>query len=205
MGLLELLEFAVEIGVLILSLAAIIGAAAFPAVWILQPLVRAAGRRRHPAQFSLADFLCLAFLLQISMALIHWTLESDYTPARLVLFFDAFAWCGLGALWWSGVRTLSCAGVDKPWVRCIFLAVAIPVTAAATIALPMLIGLTPAALSQGPEELTLLIPTATVGLIALVYAMGRATRWTLRRYAVDADPSPAILADLPKGPDQTDG
>ena len=152
----------------------------FSAKWIMGPIVRAAKDRQYPPQFSVADFLCLLFLLQLSLALIHWGLGAE-TPAGTRWAFEGFAWTALAALWWSGVRTLSCAGMHNPWLRCVFLAIAIPVTLGVVMALPVLAVAVSIMIlsghSAGSELAKALV--ATAGTLAVAFAMGRFTRWIL--------------------------
>jgi hypothetical protein len=179
-----------------------VGTATAAARWIMRPIDEAATDRQHPAQFSLADFLCLFFLLQLSMGLVHWAFPSE--TAAVVWFLDAFvwfldacAWFALTSLWWAGVRRLSRAGIRNPWIRCAFLTVAIPFALAVMLILPFgtivfLLGGGIALTGQGPgidSETFFTLGLATASAAAVAYALGLSTRWMVRRYGAAAEPS----------------
>ena len=91
---------------------------------IMDPLEAAARRQSRPAQFTMADFLSLFFLLQIPMAAIH-ALPGD-VPRGAKVTLDCFAWVVCGLLWASGVKKLANSGVERPRHRLIFLALVLP-------------------------------------------------------------------------------
>ena len=171
--------------------------------WIMGPIDEAAKDRRHPAQFSLADFLCLFFLLQLSMGLVHWAFAGD-AGTNAVWLLDAYAWISLTSLWWAGVRRLSRAGIRNPWIRCAFLTVAIPFAPAVMVVLPIgaimvVVGGGVVLTGRGPG--VDFVPFIIAGLAAasaagVAYALGLSTRWMLRRYGAAAEPSTPALAEL---------
>ncbi|MEX2121089.1 MAG: hypothetical protein WD847_15970 [Pirellulales bacterium] len=117
-----------------------IGAIGGIGYWILHPLDRAARNRRMPTQFTMVDFLCLVFLVQFPMGVIHAAAGSD--ERRLVWVFDILAWIATGMMWWISVSTLSRAGVRHTWQRAAFLALVLPVAyfgSIATVVLPFAI------------------------------------------------------------------
>jgi hypothetical protein len=113
--------------------------------WIFNPVERAARRRELPPQYSIADFLCLFFLIQLPMALVHGYLggtESRGPGSELARaapwVLDVFAWFACGMMWWLSIRTLSRAGIRNPWSRAIFLVVVVPVALVGALGIPML-------------------------------------------------------------------
>jgi hypothetical protein len=115
--------------------------AAFAAVkWVLGPLDRAAKNRNYPIQFSLADFLCLFVQVQLVLA---WPAQlfrqtpNEKTVGALAIIIAILM--GLVLLvWWTGVRTLSRAGVHGTLARAFTLTVSIPFGYTFSIAVPML-------------------------------------------------------------------
>lgn len=91
---------------------------------IMDPFEAASRRQSRPAQFTMADFLSLFFLLQIPMAAIH-ALPGD-VPRGAKVTLDCFAWVVCGLLWGSGVKKLANSGVERPRHRLIFLALVLP-------------------------------------------------------------------------------
>ena len=145
--------------------------------WVLGPLDRAAKNRRYPIQFSLADFLCLFVQVQLALAgpaLLFRGME-DKTPAvgasvaivALVLL-----------VWWTGVRTLSRAGVHGTVSRAFTLTIAIPFGFAAAFAIPIL----PVAIGEVLMDSASGMPWAAlmgaveIVLVALELALGFVTR-----------------------------
>ena len=167
----------------------------------MRPIDEAARDRRHPAQFSLADFLCLFFLLQLSMGLVHWAFASE-SGVYFVWFLDAYAWIALASLWWAGVRRLSRAGVRNPWIRCAFLTVAIPFAFGVMVILPIgglcvVLGRRRRVGRRGSGEAFqafFIAGLAAASAAAVAYALGLSTRWMVRRYGAAAEPSmtPAV-------------
>lgn len=100
--------------------------------WILDPLETASRRQRRPAQFTMADFLSLFFLLQFPMAAIH--ALPDEVPRGVKVAFDCAAWVACGSLWASSVKKLANCGVERPRHRLIFLALILPISFFGTLA-----------------------------------------------------------------------
>ncbi len=169
------------------------GATFLVAWWILGPLDAAGKRLDRPTQFTIVDFFCLFFLIQLPMAFIHY---GDYRPAwgqeDWTWVLDGFVWFACGSLWLASVGALSRAGVTNPWHRAVYLAFVLPVAIAGAIAVPILstlcvVWLLAIVAGSAPPRLWALLSVADVALIAAVYAAGRWTRWMLR----------AALGDLP--------
>jgi hypothetical protein len=99
--------------------------------WIIGPLDRAANRRR-PVQFTMIDFFCLVFLVQLPMAAVHSLVPANETLTVWVL--DAFGALACALLWWQSVARLSRADVVRVWQRSIFLTVVLPVACFGCIA-----------------------------------------------------------------------
>jgi len=140
------------------------------AAWILRPLDEAARGRELPMQFTLGDFLGLVFLMQVPT----WALMLD---RRLAWPIVVFGWIAFGLMWLFGVHTLSRAGVENPWHRVLFVAVVIPGSVCATIALPAAaMGLIVSIVGQHRGRWEFLPFVLILGLACVLYALGRATR-----------------------------
>ncbi len=165
------------IGLIVFGLGAAVGVA----VWVLGPIDRAAKEFRAPMQFTLVDFLCLFFLVQLPMALIHGLLSEDELAARWIL--DIYAWCAIGAFWTASVHFLSRAGIGNPRHRAVFLSFVAPSAIAGAIVLPSLTAVALVALAHftNPFSPGNRIPTTIgtlvyIGLLAAVFFSGRFTR-----------------------------
>jgi hypothetical protein len=166
--------------ILILVLVVVITGTGGVATWILRPVDEAAKDRWHPAQFTVADLLCLFFLIQLWMTPIHAWVPAEQGP--MIWLLDGFAWVASGLLWWFGVQSLSRAGVRNPWHRSIFLAIVLPVSLAGVLAVPILAILILGAmfLDDGPLPLWQAVGIEIV-LIGSVYGCGLVTRWIVAR------------------------
>ena len=127
----------------VLALGGVAVLVAFPlmiGIWIFRPVDRAAKDRKHPTQFTIIDFFCLFFIIQVAMAVIHWLLgQGANAQMGFVYTLDAFSWFACGALWMKSVQLMSRAGIQLPRHRVLFLAVIIPGTLVAALATPALI------------------------------------------------------------------
>jgi hypothetical protein len=147
------------------------------AVWVLGPLDRAARRRSHPVQFSLADLLCLFILVDLPMGGIHCLVPNgDRTPDG-VIAADVVVTLVAALVWWTGVRTLSRAGIHGTWQRSFVLAVVIP----AGYAGPFIIGCLPVFiiglwLNDGNLPLVMKLTVVEITTGGVVYSLGRITR-----------------------------
>lgn len=99
--------------------------------WVLGPLHRAGGNRECPAQFALADLMCLFILAARSMGGIHSLLHSagrnrESVPEGLVYYLDSLAVVAVALAWWDAVRALSRGGIRKQWQRFLVIVVAVP-------------------------------------------------------------------------------
>jgi hypothetical protein len=110
----------------------VIGAGVAIVKWILDPLEVASRQHRRPTQFTIADFLCLFFLLQLPVAAIH--ALPDGIPRDVKAIFDCVAWIICGLLWATCVKKLANCGIERPRHRLIFLAVVLPVSFFGTMA-----------------------------------------------------------------------
>jgi len=158
----------------------VIGSVVGVAMWVLRPVDVAARNRRHPAQFTMADFLCLFFLIQLWMTPIH-----AWVPAEqpwMTWLFDAFAWFSSGLLWWFGVQSLSRAGVRNTWHRSIFLAVVLPVSLSGAMVLPLVAFAICRMMFQRERVLVIVLWVGIeVALMCGVYACGLFTRRIVAR------------------------
>ncbi len=148
--------------------------------WVLRPIDEAGKRLKLPMQFTLADFLCLFFILQMPMAFIHGELFGEKPPLGVLIVLDVLVWFACGSMWWVSVRTLSRAGIHNLWHRALFLTLVIPASIAGAIMIPVLtiavactVLLEPASRLEPSMALAM---ASDAGLIAAVYVAGRFTR-----------------------------
>ncbi len=152
--------------------------------WILRPVDAAAKELQHPIQFTILDFLCLFFVMQLFMALTHSFVpvsDTSVMGGNLVWVLDAYGWISFGALWTASVQRLSQAGISHTWHRAAFLALILPVAFFGSIGVPMAaLGIVGSLIfGGGPESgstTALLIGGALVGAAAILLS-GWFTRW----------------------------
>jgi hypothetical protein len=118
--------------------------------WMLGPLDRAAKNREYPIQFSLADFLCLFVQVQLVLAgpatLLRATEEKMKVAGVCVVIVALVC-----LVWWTGVRTLSRAGIHGTIARSAALVVVIPFGYAVSIAIPVVAIMFAAVANPDPE------------------------------------------------------
>ncbi len=172
------------------GLAVIIGVPVSVTRWVMGPLDRAAQRSQNPTQFTIVDFLCLFFLIQLPMSINHWALFKEPEAAWGI---DAYVWCVAGLGWWYGVRTLSRTGVRKPWRRIVFLVAVLPVTVVGSLSLAILTIVLIAGIFARDMPWAVYAWGAPIGIamVAGIYGCGRFTRWLV------AQAGPATLAARP--------
>jgi hypothetical protein len=160
--------------------------------WVLGPLDRAAKNRRYPIQFTLADFLCLFVQVQLALAgpaLAFRQMDNRNSAIIGASVIVAIIVALVLLVWWTGVRTLSRAGVHGTLARALTLTVAIPFGYACSIAIPGLaIGLIGVLFGGPPREYSwavVLLPVEMV-LILIVVGLGFMTR----HFLASAEPQP---------------
>jgi hypothetical protein len=143
--------------------------------WTLGPLDRAAKDRRYPIQFSLADLLCLFVLVQLPIGAVHCVPHGQGVRGVMVVV-DVVLAAVAAVVWWTGVRTLSRAGIHVVWQRCLLLSVVLPSAVVGSFAG---VGLPAAAIacfsSREPEWGGWLL-AMEIPLFAILYGLGRFTR-----------------------------
>jgi hypothetical protein len=107
--------------------------------WVLGPLDRAAKNRRYRIQFSLADFLCLFVEVQLALGVPAFVFRGmDGNWMGLAVFVSIVIVAVALLVWWTGVRTLSAAGVHDTFARAVTLSIGIPIGFAASVAIPLI-------------------------------------------------------------------
>lgn len=103
------------------------------AVWILGPLDQAGKANRGKTQYRIIDFFCLIVELQIAIAVVSLFSPPDRPSLRAI----AASVCAVPiiALWLTGVRTLSSAGILDPRRRTVFNWVVLPMASVGALAL----------------------------------------------------------------------
>ena len=147
------------------------------AVWVLGPLDQAARNRWHPVQFSLADFLCLFILVDLPMGGIHYCVPQGDGVTGGVIAADVVVVVLAALVWWTGVRTLSRAGIMAPGGAGFVLAVVIPVGYAGSC----IIGCLPFFiigrwLDNGDSPLAMKLTVAEIATGGVLYGLGHITR-----------------------------
>lgn len=172
----------------VLGLAAIVGcpvAGICLAVWVLRPVDRAARLRQAPAQFTLADFLCLFYLAALPTGCLRWMAGGMGEGG--VGCFAVFAWTACGLLWWTAVQTLSRAGITHTGHRAALLAFVVPTTVLGAVMIPVLTLLIVTDSGGGrvfPSAAALgLAILADLAAGAAVYGCGRYVRWLVAHRA----------------------
>lgn len=92
--------------------------------WILRPFTQITSTKTGLAQFTIADFFSLVFVIQLALGLIHAlsVMRSRETPVPAIVI--ACLLCCLA--WFINVRRLSHAGINQPTQRVQFLAGVLP-------------------------------------------------------------------------------
>jgi hypothetical protein len=112
--------------VLILVLVVVTGVT--PIFWtvrrILRPIDQAAKERDAPFRFSIGDFLCLFWVVQLPLTFVF-QLGDDETLTTYWLF-TVVIWAVAPIVWVTCARALSKAGVSAGKHRFVFLAVVVP-------------------------------------------------------------------------------
>ena len=163
--------------------------------WVFRPVDRAAKDREHPTQFTIIDFFCLFFIIQLSMAVIHWQFGlGDDAAMAFMYILDAFSWFACGTLWMKSVQLMSRAGIQKPLHRVLFLAFIIPATLVGSLGTPVLLWFTLIAVFTKPSNESFYNLPVLLALLCLIppilYASARSTRWIV---AAAEPPSPALV------------
>jgi hypothetical protein len=166
--------------VLLIPFAAI-SIAVIGVMWVLGPIGRAAKNRSYPVQFTLADFLCLFVLVQLALAgpaiLLRRSNERN-DPVTTACTLVAAIVGLMVLLWWSGVRTLSRAGIHNTFARAVTLTIAIPFGYGFSIALAVvpIAFFVSLAKEDGNFSIAGYLFLAELALVALVWALGLITR-----------------------------
>lgn len=151
--------------------------------WILGPLDDAARSKRHPAQFTMIDFLALMFLFQLPTGAIASFSFADYESGAVWVLY-LFGWITVGLFWWTAVRTLSRAGIHNAWRRAAIVGVVLPVAVCGSIAGVVLTVTIVMSYLHGhfPASPATLISADLFTAVA-VYVAGRYTRYAVASVA----------------------
>jgi hypothetical protein len=101
---------------------------ALPIMWtvlrILRPVDRAARERNLPFRFSMGDFLCLFWVVQLPLAFVYRVEGRETEPFYWIL--TLVVWAVAPVVWITCARALSKAGVSEGKHRFIFLGIVVP-------------------------------------------------------------------------------
>jgi hypothetical protein len=96
---------------------------------VLRPVDRAARERNMPFRFSLGDFLCLFWIVQLPLAFVYRLGDDRDGDADLEQFYwilTAAVWIVAPLAWFTVARALSRAGVAAGLHRMLFLGLVLP-------------------------------------------------------------------------------
>jgi hypothetical protein len=142
--------------------------------WVLGPLDRAARNRQFPIQFGLADLLCLFILIQLPVGILHWTL-ADVLKEGIVAG-DILLGIAAGSIWWVCWHTMSRAGIQVVWQRCVVLALVLPGGYVGSIALAVLPFVAGALFMSHRSTIAWLVLLVEILLPGVLYYFGCFTR-----------------------------
>ena len=168
-------------------------------IWIFRPVDRAAKDREHPTQFTIVDFFCLFFIIQLAMAVIHWQFgvgEGEEAALTFAYILDAFCWFACGALWIKSVQLMSRAGIQKPLHRVLFLAYIIPATLVGALATPALLSFTLIAIFNKPTNESFFNLPVLLTSLCIMPLILYASAESSRRIVAAAEPTPPALAQV---------
>ncbi len=127
--------------------------------------------------FSLADFLYLFILVDLPMGGNHCCVPTGDGVTGGVIAADVLVVVLAALVWWTGVRTLSRAGIHGTWRRGFVLAVITPVGYAGSVIIGCLpffiIGLWQ---ENGNSPLAMKLTTAEIATCGAIYSLGHITR-----------------------------
>ncbi|MBN2025043.1 MAG: hypothetical protein JW809_19860 [Pirellulales bacterium] len=153
--------------------------------WVLRPLDEAAKGWRRPTQFTIADFLCLAVLLQIITALVFGLFGTPTKETAWIMWLvGIFAWLACTAFWAKCAQVMSRAGIQKPWHRAALLLFVWPATIIGAPAAPVF--MVAAVVSVVIEEF-LVAGLCVLGVIVAAGALFLSARLT-RQMVAAAEP-----------------
>jgi hypothetical protein len=157
---------------------------------ILRPVDSAARERKLPFRFSIGDFLCLFWLIQLPLTFVFRLKESTPQEASELhsyyWFLMAAVWGVAPLAWVTVARALSKAGVGGGLHRFIFLGLVLPTV---YYGLFPLIGISAALLMRGTEYVALYKSYVVLWGILLVgiVACGFYSPWMVRHAAERID------------------
>ncbi len=110
--------------------------------WILRPLDQRAKAGSRRMQFTLGDWICLIFMIQVWAAIAHTFATIAGAGAGFAVIIDLFGWVLVVVLWSGVVRRLSSAGVRTTWHRAGALVLVYPLNVFGAITAPALLWIT---------------------------------------------------------------
>ena len=112
----------------VLILVIVVFAGVTPIFWtvrrILRPIDQAAKNRNAPFRFSIGDFLCLFWVVQLPLTFVFQL--SDEETLATYWIFTVVIWAVAPLVWVTCARALSKAGVSAGKHRFFFLAIVVP-------------------------------------------------------------------------------
>ncbi len=170
-----------ELALLVLA-ALYIGAAAWLAWWMLEPINRVAGTLQFSTRFMLTDVIGLMLMLQMPLAIVGRAVESgrEQSSSPYWILVAVFAVLAL-VLWGAAVSVVSRAGITRLTRRLVVIVLLVPGTLGVIIALPLCLAAfasgTP--LNHEDTRVQLFAILGLIGLLAFMVGIRRLSFWAL--------------------------
>jgi hypothetical protein len=171
----------VELALLVLA-ALYIGAAAWLAWWMLEPINRVAGALQFSTRFMLTDVIGLMIMLQVPLAIVGRAVETgrDQSSSPYWILVTVFVALAL-VLWAAAVSVVSRAGITRLTRRLVVIVVLVPGALSVIIALPLCLAALASAAPVGYDDtrLQLFAILGLGGLFAFMVGIRRLSFWAL--------------------------
>jgi hypothetical protein len=159
-----------------------IGAAAWLAWWMLEPINRVAGQLQLSTRFMLTDVIGLMIMLQIPLAIVGRAMESgrEQTSSPYWVLVAVFAVLAL-VLWAAAVSVVSRAGITRLARRLVVMVLLVPGTLGVIMALPLCLAAFAAGTPLNHDDfwLQLFAILGLLGLLAIMLGIRRLSFWAL--------------------------
>ena len=167
---------------LLVMAALYIGAAAWLAWWILEPINRVAGTLQFSTRFMLTDLIGLMIMLQIPLAIVGRAVETgrEQNGSPYWVLVAIFVVLAL-VLWAAAVSVVSRAGITRLTRRLVVIVLLVPGTLGVIMALPLCLAALAAGTPLNHEDnwLQLVAILGLLGLFGVMLGIRRLSFWAL--------------------------
>lgn len=185
-------QFTAEAHVMVAILLAMLFLIVAPIMWtvyrILRPIDRAARERNLPFRFSIGDFLCLFWVVQLPLGFLDRIAQGE--PDQFYWVLLAAVWAVAPLAWVTVARALSKAGISMGKHRIIFLGIVLPTVYYGLFPfIAMSVALAIGLVDRGPDYLLRQSELVWWWVILAVslFACGFYSPWLVRVAAVRSD------------------